>query len=271
MNPLVSVGLSAPRQVTALSVNINKVALLRNTRALGIPSVTLAATNALNAGAHGITVHPRPDGRHIRFADVLDLGALMKQWPQAEFNIEGNPLHNLMEVLQALLERGLPVHQCTFVPDGVEQSTSDHGWNLPQDTKRLQPLIAQAQSWGLRVNLFMDPAPHAMAAARATGADRVELYTENYASAYGTPECSQVLGHYVMAAEAALSEGMGVHAGHDLNRHNLAHFLQTVPGVSEVSIGHALVADALDMGMGSTVKAYLALMTGNHAFHNESK
>jgi pyridoxine 5-phosphate synthase len=269
MNPLISAGLSGRQNSTALSVNVNKVALLRNTRTLGIPSVTVAATHALKAGAHGITVHPRPDGRHIRFADVLELGILMKDWPQAEFNIEGNPLHNLMEVLQALVEQGLPVHQCTFVPDGVEQSTSDHGWNLPQDMARLKPLIAQAQSWGLRVSLFMDPLPHVMAAARATGADRVELYTENYARAYGSLDGSRVLDNYVMAAEAALGEGLRVHAGHDLNRHNLAHFLNEVPGVSEVSIGHALVADALDMGMASTVQAYLRVMASAHPLQGE--
>jgi pyridoxine 5-phosphate synthase len=260
MNPLISAGLSARHGGTALSVNVNKVALLRNTRSLGIPSVTRAATIALEAGAQGITVHPRPDERHIRASDVWELAVLMKDWPGAEFNIEGNPLHNLMDVLRSLVDRGMLVHQCTFVPDSMAQSTSDHGWNLPQDSAQLEPLIAQAKSWGVRVSLFMDPEPRAMAAARAVGADRVELYTEGFARAHGTPQCAPVLSAYAATAEAALREGLGVNAGHDLNRDNLGDFLRGVPGVSEVSIGHALVADALELGMGPTVKAYLDVM-----------
>ena len=257
MNPLITSGLDARRGHTALSVNLNKVALLRNTRALGIPSVTRAATIALEAGAHGITVHPRPDQRHIRPHDVLELGELLKDWPQAEYNIEGNPFHNLMDEVRGLVARGLPVHQVTFVPDSVEQSTSDHGWRFPDDAARLAPLVAQALGLGLRVSLFMDPVPAQMAPARALGAQRVELYTEHYARMHGTPEGAAVLAGYTAAGAAALAAGLELNAGHDLNRVNLTDFLRAVPGVQEVSIGHALIADALELGLAETVRDYL--------------
>jgi pyridoxine 5-phosphate synthase len=237
---------------TALSVNLNKVALVRNTRHLGIPSVTRAATLCLQAGAHGITVHPRPDARHIRAEDVRELHELLKAWPGAEFNIEGNPFHNLMEFV-----RELRPHQCTFVPDSEGQFTSDHGWVFPADAQRLKPLIAEAKSLGVRVSLFMDPDPAAMRAVRDVGADRVELYTESYASAWGTPRQADVPAGFARAAQAAIDAGLGVNAGHDLNRENLTEFLRAVPGVQEVSIGHALISDALEMGYAACVKAYL--------------
>ncbi len=242
---------------TNLSVNLNKVALVRNTRHLGIPSITRAATLCLEAGAAGITVHPRPDARHIRAQDVIDLAELLKDWPEREFNVEGNPFHNLMDCVADLRARHLPVHQVTFVPDGEGQFTSDHGWSFPTDAERLRPLIAQAHGLGLRVSLFMDAEPSAMQAAKDVGADRVELYTEPYAAAWGTPEQGAQLERFAAAAQAALDVGLGVNAGHDLNRDNLAAFVQQVPGVSEVSIGHALIADALELGYVSTVKAYL--------------
>jgi pyridoxine 5-phosphate synthase len=240
---------------TALSVNLNKVALVRNTRHLGIPSVTRAATLCLEAGAAGITVHPRPDERHIRAGDVHDLAALLKAWPDREFNIEGNPFHNLMDFV-----RQVRPHQVTFVPDSEGQFTSDHGWTFPQDAERLKPLIDEAKALGARVSLFMDPIPEAMAAAKAVGADRVELYTETYASAYGTPKQADVLAAFKATAEAALAAGLGINAGHDLNRDNLHTFLTTVPGVQEVSIGHALIADALELGYTQTIRAYNACM-----------
>ena len=252
MNPLVTTGLDPGRGFTALSVNLNKVALVRNTRPLGIPSVTRAATLALEAGAQGITVHPRPDERHIRAHDVHDLAALLKDWPQAEYNIEGNPFHNLMDFVRAVRP-----HQATFVPDSVEQSTSDHGWRFPEDAARLEPVIAEARALGVRVSLFMDPEPGQMAAARAVGADRVELYTEAYARGWPTPQREALLAQYAAAAQAALAAGLGVNAGHDLNRDNLTPFLRAVPGVLEVSIGHALIADSLELGLPETVRAYL--------------
>lgn len=245
--------LSLPRTTTALSVNLNKVALVRNTRELGIPSVLFAAATCLDAGAQGITVHPRPDARHIRSQDVHDLSALLaREWPGTEFNIEGNPFHNLMEFL-----RELRPHQATFVPDSETQSTSDHGWTFPEDAARLRPLIAEAHALGVRVSLFMDPAPEMMAAAKAVGADRIELYTEGYAASRGTSRAASVLALYAEAARAAQAAGLEVNAGHDLSRDNLTDFLRAVPGVREVSIGHAFVADALELGYAATTRDYL--------------
>ena len=250
---------SQPQHRTALSVNVNKVALVRNTRHLGIPSVTRAAQLCLQAGAQGITVHPRPDERHIRREDVLELAALMAAWPDREFNIEGNPSQNLMDFI-----RQVRPQQATFVPDSEDQFTSDHGWSFPQDAERLAPWIAECQGLGVRVSLFMDPVPEQMAAARAVGADRVELYTEPYAAAWGTTHQASELARYRDAAQAALAAGMGVNAGHDLNRDNLPAFVRAVPGLCEVSIGHALIADALELGYAATVQAYLASIAAGH-------
>ena len=238
---------------TALSVNLNKVALVRNSRHLGIPSLVRAAEVCLEAGAHGITVHPRPDARHIRPSDVPELQRVVARYPGAEFNIEGNPFQNLMAFV-----RELRPHQCTFVPDSESQLTSDHGWEFPGDAERLKPLIDEARSLGVRVSLFMDPRPEMMAAVKASGADRVELYTESYARAFGTAGESTVLQGFAAAAQAALDAGLGVNAGHDLNLQNLPGFLRAVPGVQEVSIGHAFISDALERGYAATVQAYLA-------------
>ncbi|MDB5953506.1 pyridoxine 5'-phosphate synthase [Ramlibacter sp.] len=246
---------------TALSVNLNKVALVRNTRHLGIPSVTRAATLCLQAGAHGITVHPRPDERHIRPGDVRELHSLLrKDWPQAEFNIEGNPFHNLMDFV-----RELRPQQCTFVPDSEGQFTSDHGWDLAKDAERVRPLIAEAKALGVRVSLFMDAEPQQMALARAVGADRIELYTEPYAAAWGTSQQAHEVQRFAAAAKAAQAAGLGVNAGHDLNRDNLPAFVRAVPGLLEVSIGHALIADALEIGYAATVRAYRAALAANVA------
>ncbi|MBS0303083.1 MAG: pyridoxine 5'-phosphate synthase, partial [Proteobacteria bacterium] len=185
--------------------------------------------------------------------DVYELAELMKRWPRAEFNIEGNPTQNLLEFI-----RRVRPHQATFVPDSEAQFTSDHGWSFPQDAERLRPLIAECHALGVRVSLFMDPMPDQMAAARAVGADRVELYTEPYAAAWGTPDQAAQLQRYAAAAQAALDAGLGVNAGHDLNRDNLAAFVRAVPGLAEVSIGHAFIADALELGYAATTQAYLA-------------
>ena len=224
---------------TALSVNVNRVALLRNSRPLDIPNLLHIAALALEAGADGITVHPRPDQRHIRTQDVHELHALLQRWPQAEYNLEGNPFHNLMPLVRAVRPQ-----QCTLVPDDSAQATSDHGWDLRTDGDKLRPLIAELKALGVRVSLFMDPQPESMVLARELGADRVELYTECYARAHGTP------------AQAALDSGLGVNAGHDLNRANLGDFLRAVPGVREVSIGHALIGDAIEFGIAETVRAF---------------
>ena len=239
-------------QKTSLSVNVNLVAQVRNRRNLPYPSVTRAAELCLQAGAAGITVHPRPDERHIRAHDVHDLAALMKQWPGREFNIEGNPCQNLMAFV-----REVRPHQCTFVPDSENQPTSDHGWDLKADASRLRPLIDEAHALGVRVSLFMDADSDAMALAKAVGADRVELYTEPFATAWGTPLQARQTQRFAKAAQAALDAGLGVNAGHDLNRDNLTGFVKQVPGVQEVSIGHALMSDALELGYVATVKDYL--------------
>jgi len=237
---------------THLSVNLNKVALLRNTRMLGIPSVTRAATLCLQAGAHGITVHPRPDQRHIRPGDVHDLAALLKDWPDREYNIEGNPFHNLMDLVRLVRPQ-----QVTFVPDGENQFTSDHGWRFPEDAAKLKDVIDEAKDLGARVSLFMDADARAMGAAAEVGADRVELYTEPYAQAHGTPMYASVLSMFSAAAVAAQHAGLEVNAGHDLNLLNLRDFVQGVADVKEVSIGHALMGDALEMGYTTSVQAYL--------------
>ncbi len=248
MNPLIAPEFPA----TALSVNVNKVAQLRNTRHLGIPGVVHLSTLALEAGASGITVHPRPDERHIRAHDVHDIGALLAGWPQAEFNIEGNPFHNLMGFVRALKPQ-----QATFVPDSEGQFTSDHGWDLAADGERLRPLIQECHALGVRVSLFIDADPAAMAGARAVGAERIELYTEPYAAAWATAQRDAQLQRFAAAARAAAAAGLQVNAGHDLNRDNLGDFLRAVPEVVEVSIGHALIADALEFGMADTVRRYL--------------
>jgi len=238
--------------MTFLSANLNKVALLRNTRTVGIPNVARVARIALGAGAHGITVHPRPDGRHVRAQDVRELANVFREWPGAEFNIEGNPFHGLLEFV-----RDVRPAQCTLVPDETGAFTSDHGWDLARDGTRLKPVVGELKSLGVRVSLFMDPEPAAMAAAAGLGADRVELYTEPYARAFGAAEQDAVLLRYVESARAAQRAGLGVNAGHDLNLGNLTPFLEAVPKVLEVSIGHALISDALEFGLGEAVRKYL--------------
>jgi len=239
--------------MTKLSVNVNKVATLRNTRpSLDIPSVVRCATIAIEAGAHGITVHPRPDQRHVKPRDVDDLAALLKAHPGVELNIEGNPFIEYMD----LVERVRPT-QATLVPDTPEALTSDHGWNLARDAERLRPIVARLKAIGARVSLFMDPAPATMKLAKDVGADRVELYTEPYATAFakGDPRAADP---YAAAAASAIATGLEVNAGHDLNLANLPPFLARVRGVAEVSIGHALIGDALEFGLFETVKKYLS-------------
>lgn len=240
--------------MTKLSVNLNKVALVRNTRAIGIPSVTHLAEVCIAAGAQGITVHPRPDERHIRVSDVDDLAAVLRRHPSIEFNIEGNPFTHFMEIV-----RRVRPTQCTLVPDGPDAFTSDHGWDLAADGERLKPIIAELHTLGARVSLFMDAQADHIGRAADAGADRVELYTEPYAAAHAAGDCAAELARFAAAAGAAQAAGLGVNAGHDLNLDNLVEF-STIPGILEVSIGHALVADALELGMYATVRAYLRVL-----------
>lgn len=242
---------------TQLSVNLNKVALLRNSRDGNWPDPVFFGRIALEAGAAGLTVHPRPDERHIRATDVPALSALVKTYPGREYNIEGNPFHNLMTHLEAVRP-----DQATFVPDSTDQKTSDHGFDLADEAvcESVRPLIEAAQGWGCRVSLFMDPVPELMAQAKALGADRVELYTEGWAQAYGTAEEPAVLAQYAASVRAAREAGLEVNAGHDLSLENLETFLKACPGISEVSIGHALIAEALQFGLAETVRRYEAIL-----------
>ena len=240
--------------MTKLSVNVNKVALLRNTRVHGIPSVTGAARTAIEAGAYGITVHPRPDQRHITPGDVDDLAELLKDNPDIEYNIEGNPFHQVMDIV-----RKIRPTQVTLVPDDPDAFTSDHGWDVKANAGRLVPIIRELKDLGCRVSLFMDADLDQIERVPDIGADRIELYTEPYAVAFaaGQEQMQPVLSAFAEAAGRAGEIGLDINAGHDLNLDNLAMFCGTVPNVLEVSIGHALIADALDMGLKQAVSAYL--------------
>ena len=240
--------------MTRLSVNINKVALLRNTRDIGIPNVLKAAETAVRAGAHGITVHPRPDQRHIRPQDVYDITGFLVGRPDVEFNIEGNPFPEFMELVRIVRPQ-----QCTLVPDSPDQSTSDHGWDLREDSGRLRRIIQELHHIGCRVSLFMNPDIEQIRLVSGVGADRIELYTQPYAVAFETRDAEGVWQKFAAAAAAAQQLGLAVNAGHDLNLHNLGKFCE-IPDVAEVSIGHALIADALDIGLFNAVRAYLAIL-----------
>jgi pyridoxine 5-phosphate synthase len=243
-----------PAIETKLSVNLNKVALLRNQREVGYPNVLEAARLVVHAGAHGVTVHPRPDERHIRLADVTELAALIRDEfaPAIEYNIEGYPTPEFIALI-----REVRPDQVTLVPDAPDQRTSDHGWDLARDGARLAPIIAQLRASGARVSLFLDPEPAQVAGVRQAGADRIELYTGPYAHAFGGPSAKALLERYVRTAEAAAGAGLGINAGHDLNLDNLPTFAHAIPQLAEVSIGHAITADALRIGFPAAVEAYL--------------
>jgi pyridoxine 5-phosphate synthase len=237
--------------MTNLSVNLNKVALLRNSRHLNLPSVTQAAKTCIQAGAAGITVHPRPDQRHIRFTDVDELAAMMT----VEFNIEGNPLHPpFMDIV-----RRVKPTQCTLVPDEPNTFTSNCGWNIAADKEKLVPIVRELQDLGSRVSLFMEPDLEQIQMIPQVGGDRIELYTEPYAAAFEGGNVDRLFQSYYDAALLAQSLGLGVNAGHDLNLDNLAKFC-SIPNILEVSIGHALIADALEMGLFQAVKEYLHVL-----------
>ncbi len=241
--------------MTHLSVNLNKIGLLRNSRGRNYPNMVEMAERTLMLGAFGVTIHPRPDQRHATYQDAYDLKDLLKRFPSAELNIEGFPDAKFLEVVQEVVP-----HQCTLVPDDPNQLTSDHGWNLARDQDALRPVIAKLKQKGIRVVLFMDPVAENMQLAKDIGADRVELYTEAYANAYGKEGAEAVLAQYQQAAQAAVMAGLGVNAGHDLDLNNVEALC--APGhIAEVSIGHALTAEALDLGWDQVVRAYLAKLS----------
>jgi pyridoxine 5-phosphate synthase len=246
--------------MTVLSVNVNKVAVLRNSRGGDMPSVAAAARAVLAAGAAGVTVHPRPDARHIRADDVHALAGLVQA--PAELNIEGNPFappRDGYPGLLALVQAARPA-QVTLVPDGDGQLTSDHGFDLERDHELLRPLIAAYKAAGARVSLFVDPGVAKLARAAEIGAQRVEIYTGPFAEAHAAGDARTALAACAATAREAVALGLGVNAGHDLSQANLGDFLAAVPGVSEVSIGHALIGEALYAGLDATVKAYLAIL-----------
>lgn len=251
---------------TALSVNLNKIALIRNSREGNYPDVVAHGKLCLAAGADGLTVHPRPDQRHIRPHDVYDLAELLKDNPSAEFNIEGNPFAEKIGDFPGFIKLVLDTkpEQCTLVPDSNDQLTSDHGFDLTKSGALLRPIIDQLQAAGVRVSLFMDPDIAQISLAKQLGADRIELYTGPYAEAFKHQDAAftALFERYYAAAEHAAQIGIGLNAGHDLNLDNLGYFRQ-VPQLLEVSIGHALTVDAIAMGLDPAVRAYKKICTGN--------
>ena len=244
--------------MTALSINLNKIALLRNSREGNYPSVVNHAQLCIDQGVEGITVHPRPDQRHIRPSDVRQLAELVRPLSGVEFNIEGNPFAPALNDYPGFIElvEETQPDQCTLVPDGDDQLTSDHGFDLNSSGDQLAPIIKRLKDQGMRVSLFMDPDLSQIEMAANIGADRIELYTGPYAAAWGTDQLEPLFQSHLAAAELAVSLGMGVNAGHDLNLDNLAKYA-SIPALLEVSIGHAFTVDSLAMGMANAVNAYL--------------
>ncbi|HUA35136.1 MAG TPA: pyridoxine 5'-phosphate synthase [Candidatus Binataceae bacterium] len=236
-----------------LSVNLNKIAVIRNSRGGDLPSVLKAARTSIAAGCHGITVHPRPDGRHIRRQDVFDLSALLTQeYKRIEFNIEGYPGAEFLELIHEVRPT-----QCTLVPDPPGVLTSNAGWKLDDSAEWLREVLAKMRSESIRTSLFVEPNAETIERAKELGADRIELYTGPYAAAFDTPERDAVLGAHRDAAKLARRIGLGVNAGHDLDLRNLPLYVKTVKGLQETSIGHALISDAIYTGLARAVKAYL--------------
>lgn len=248
--------------MTLLSVNVNKVAVLRNSRGGFDPDPVHAAQVAIASGCHGITVHPRPDQRHIRVEDVARIGAALDG---VEYNLEGNPFAPARGSYPGFVElvRSVRPAQATLVPDGDGQITSDHGFDLHRDADRLRPLIAELKALGCRVSLFMDAGAAGIERAADIGADRIELYTGPFAQAFAAGDAVRELAACVASAGQARAAGLGVNAGHDLNQHNLGALVRAIPFLDEVSIGHALFGEALYEGLAATVGNYLAILKGD--------
>ena len=237
-----------------LSVNVNKIALLRNSRGRDFPSVVEYVRKIISLGVKGITVHPRPDERHITRQDIFDISECLTSHSGVEFNIEGYPSE---EFLKLVVE--VSPDQCTLVPDNPEQLTSDHGWKVSANRSILTEAIACLRESGVRSSVFLDPQPTLLEQVSEVGADRIELYTEEYASKFNTPDEAAVWQSYADTARAAAELNIGVNGGHDLDLKNLARFLE-IPEVREVSIGHALVVEALDQGIRSVIEQYLRIV-----------
>lgn len=245
--------------MTVLSVNLNKVALLRNQRDLDLPNVVRIGKICLDAGAHGLTLHPRPDQRHALPRDVFELAELIRaesaHRPGLELNIEGNPLPEFLDLVCAVRP-----HQCTLVPDAPDARTSDQGWDVQREGETLRAIVDRLHALDIRVSVFMNPDIPQIEGVPGTGAERIEFYTGPYARAFGTADAEKVTGRYADAARRARALGIEVNAGHDLNLDNLGNFCRKVPGVLEVSIGHAITADALELGWRAAVRAYLGVL-----------
>ena len=239
--------------MTQLSVNINKIALIRNSRGRNYPDVAQFSERFLQLGAHGITLHPRPDQRHARYSDAHELKAVCDRY-NAELNIEGNPTREFLDVVLAVKPA-----QCTLVPDDPNQVTSDHGWDLANNADFLRAVCAELNAAGVRVSLFVDYDCPNVALAKELGAGRVELYTEPYAETYGTAENEAIWAQFAKTAQAAQDVGLGVNGGHDLNLENLARFIE-IPNILEVSIGHGLVVECLEQGMEKTMQGYMNIL-----------
>ncbi len=242
--------------MTVLSVNLNKIALLRNSRGRDFPNLVNFAQRFINLGVKGITVHPRPDERHVTRQDVYDLADFLALYPDVEFNIEGYPSPEFIELVEAVKPA-----QCTLVPDEPGQLTSDHGWQVSQHEDLLRPVLSQLRANGIRSSLFLDPDPALVPDVKAVGADRIELYTESYAGSFGLESEHPTFEAFSATAKAATELGLGVNAGHDLDLANLRRFLQ-IPNILEVSIGHALVVECILSGIETVVAQYLAIVSG---------
>lgn len=245
--------------MTVLSVNVNKIALLRNSRGSDFPSVTEFVKQLIGMGVKGITVHPRPDQRHITRQDVYQLSSLLQSYDDVEFNIEGYPGSDFLELVTQVKP-----DQCTLVPDAPEQLTSDHGWDVQLHARQLKEVLSRLGDAGIRTSLFLDPSLSQLESVAELGSDRIELYTEEYAANFGKPRQQEVTEKYLAAAERAVELGIGLNAGHDLNLQNLPLFL-SIPGILEVSIGHALVVESIQQGLANVVRQYLAI-TSNSAW-----
>lgn len=245
--------------MTVLSVNVNKIALLRNSRGRDFPSVVGFSEQLIDLGVKGITVHPRPDERHVTRRDVYALSEMLRDKPQVEFNIEGYPSEKFLKMV---LE--VSPDQCTLVPDSPEQLTSDHGWNIPQNKSVLRQVLSELRERGVRSSLFLDPDPEMVDHVPSVAADRIELYTEDFASHYAGPKEEMVFERYRAAAERAGQLGIGINAGHDLDLKNLPKFLQ-ISNILEVSIGHALIVESLQLGVTEVIKRYLAIVDVSEA------